>query len=468
MAAVAIIGVARLLTLGLYPLADNTESRYAEIGRVMAAGGDWITPRLTDGRPFWAKPPLSTWLTAGSLKLFGVNEFAARLPYFLLAALVVWLTFALAKKTLGRGVAWLAAAVLCTSALTFVASGAVMTDLAMVVGTTLAMVGFWLRAERRWALAAFAGVGIALLGKGPVGVVLLGVPLVAFLLWSRSAKPLKELPWLGGVLLALGIAAPWYAVAERNTPGFLNYFIVGEHISRFVNPGWKGDLYGTAHVQPKGMIWLYALGDMAPWSFVALTLAVRQRERLKAALSEPYVRYLVCWALTPLVFFTLAGNILYTYVLPGLPAFAILLAWGLSKDGEPSPAAARGTLGVSVAFAGLIAVAVALLVQGKIRVPTDKALVEAAAPRENATLLYFSTAPDPKDAWKSVPPSAGFYSGGNVRAFADPAMLYGTGIAGVVVEEKQELPSALIEALAARFGPPESFGKKRLYRALQK
>ena len=466
MAAVAVIGAARLLTLGAYPLADNTESRYAEIGRVMAAGGDWITPRLTDGRPFWAKPPLSTWLTAGSLKLFGVHEFAARLPYFLLAALVVWLTFALAKKTLGRGVAWLAAAILCTSALTFVAAGAVMTDLAMVVGTTLAMVGFWLRAERRWALAAFAGVGIALLGKGPVGVVLLGVPILASLIWSRTVQPLKELPWLGGILLALGIAAPWYAIAERNTPGFLNYFIVGEHLSRFVNPGWKGDLYGTAHVQPKGMIWLYALGAAAPWSFVALALAVRQRDRLKAALADPYARYLVCWALTPLVFFTLAGNILYTYVLPGLPAFAVLLARGLSKDGEPSPAAVRGTLIVSVVFAALIGVAVTLLGAGKIPPPrTERALMRHVRPTADSVLLYWSAEPDPKDAWKSAPPSAGFYGGGNVRAFTDPAVAYGTNLAGVVVEESQTLPPALREALAARFGPPETFGKRRFYRA---
>ena len=464
MAAVAVIGATRLLTLGAYPLADNTESRYAEIGRVMAAGGDWITPRLTDGRPFWAKPPLSTWLTAGSLKLFGVHEFAARLPYFLLAALVVWLTFALAKKTRGRGVAWLAAAILCTSALTFVAAGAVMTDLAMVVGTTLAMVGFWLRAERRWALAAFAGVGIALLGKGPIGVVLLGVPILASLIWNRSARPLKELPWLWGALLALGIAAPWYAIAERNTPGFLNYFIVGEHVMRFLRPGWTGDLYGTAHVQPKGMIWLYALGDALPWSFVALALAVRQRERLKGSLADPYTRYLVCWALTPLLFFTLAGNILYTYVLPGLPAFAILLARGLSKDGEPSPAAARGTLIVSVVFAVLISVAVTLLGQGKIRVSTDKTLVKAAAPTADKILLYWSEAPRPEDAWKGVPNSAGFYGGGNVRAFTDPAALYGDNVVGVVLEEKHTLTPTLAEALDARFAPPEAFGKKRLYR----
>lgn len=69
----------RVLTLGLYAVADRTEARYAEIGRKMAETGDWITPQIDYGVPFWGKPPLSTWLTAASFKVFSVNEFAARL-----------------------------------------------------------------------------------------------------------------------------------------------------------------------------------------------------------------------------------------------------------------------------------------------------------------------------------------------------------------------------------------------------
>ena len=447
MAAVALIGAVRLLSLGAYPVMDNTESRYAEIARVMAVGGDWITPRLTDGRPFWAKPPLTTWLTAGCLKIFGVNEFAARLPYFLLAALVVWLTFALAKKVATLSVAWLAAAILSTCALMFVAAGAVMTDLAMAVGTTLSMVGYWLRADRRWALAAFAGAGIALLGKGPVGVVLIVLPILAHLIWTRDSKPLRQLPWLAGLLLAVGIAAPWYALAEYKTPGFLRYFLIGEHVMRFVDPGWKGDLYGTAHVQPKGMIWLYFLGSAFPWSFVALYQIVRQRERLREALAQPLVRYLLCWALTPLIFFTLAGNILYTYVLPGLPAFAILLALGL-----PELKASRGVLALSGAGALVVAALLFAAATGRIPLPSERDLVRAAAPSPESPLLY----------WRGVPSSASFYGGGGVKSATDPAQLYGGGIRGVVVDRKA--PPELEKALAAGFAPPQRFGKKLFYR----
>ena len=76
--------IARLLCNAVVPLTDTTEARYGEIARLMLETGDWITPQHDYGVPFWAKPPLSTWLSAFSMKLFGVNEFAARLPSLLL------------------------------------------------------------------------------------------------------------------------------------------------------------------------------------------------------------------------------------------------------------------------------------------------------------------------------------------------------------------------------------------------
>jgi len=100
-AALAIVALVRLLTLGLYPLNDTTEARYAEVARKMLELNDWITPWYDYGVPFWAKPPLSTWLTAISLKLFGINEFAARLPYFLLALLIAWIVWDWVARSAG-------------------------------------------------------------------------------------------------------------------------------------------------------------------------------------------------------------------------------------------------------------------------------------------------------------------------------------------------------------------------------
>lgn len=177
LALVAVV-LMRLLTLGLYPLTDTTEARYAEVARKMVELGDWITPWYDYGVPFWAKPPLSTWLTAASFKVFGLNEFAARLPHFVLAVATGWLVWDWLRQR-DRRQALLGVAMLYGAILFLVSSGAVMTDMALALGTTLAMRGLWLgvfgapgrRGLECW--LAFVGLAIGLLAKGPVALVLI-------------------------------------------------------------------------------------------------------------------------------------------------------------------------------------------------------------------------------------------------------------------------------------------------------
>ena len=345
----AIVALVRLLTMGLYPLNDTTEARYAEVARKMAELGDWITPWYDYGVPFWAKPPLTTWLTAASIKLLGANEFATRLPYFLLAVVIAWLVWGWVGRR-SRREALLAVAVLSGTMLYFVASAAVMTDLGLVLGTTLAMRGFWAgfegadspRPKEQWLL--FVGLGLGLLAKGPIAVVLSIMPIVMWaVVTGNIANAWKRLPWIKGGLLALVIAVPWYWLAEIRTPGFLDYFFIGEHWKRFTVTGWTGDKYGSAHANARGTIWLYAVVACLPWPVLLPLLAIgRQAARSKAASSmsvaspDPAKRqwrlYLLAWAVAPCLFFTLAGNILWTYVLPALPALAMLAAGWLAGD----------------------------------------------------------------------------------------------------------------------------------------
>ncbi|WLT37062.1 phospholipid carrier-dependent glycosyltransferase [Synechocystis sp. B12] len=161
-------------------MADRTEARYAEIGRKMAETGDWITPKSTTVYLFGVNP-LSTWLTAASFKVFSVNEFAARLSSFLPILLASYLVYLLAKNK-GINYALVSTMILITTLGFFVSSGAVMTDPALVLGTTLSMVGFWqaYRGEsntgRLWGYLFFVGLAIGLLAKGPIGVVLVFLP----------------------------------------------------------------------------------------------------------------------------------------------------------------------------------------------------------------------------------------------------------------------------------------------------
>src|SRR4051812_38032750 len=279
--------VVRIATLGAYPLMDNTEARYAEIARKIVETGDWLMPQFKYGVPFWSKPPLSMWATAIAYLMLGVNEFAARLPSFLASLPVVWMTYLLGTRSEGRDVGLRAAVVLVTTPLFLVCSGAVMTDPALFLGTTLSMAGFWQAmtgtggVARAWGYAFFVGLAIGLLAKGPVGVVLTLAPVGLWTIWKGGIGNVwRRLPWLSGLALTIALAVPWYVLAERRTPGFLDYFLIGEHWKRFTESGWKGDMFGSAHSRPRGTIWLYALASTLPWSALGIArLATARGER---------------------------------------------------------------------------------------------------------------------------------------------------------------------------------------------
>ena len=263
----------RVISLALYPLMDTTEGRYGEMARKMAEMNDWITPWFDFGVPFWGKPPLSFWMSALGIKVFGINEFAVRFPQFLAAVTIVFICYDWAKRSFVNP--FYVVSILSTSFLYILLSGAVTTDVALCIGSTLSLRSFWLslrgaevnRKREQWLF--FIGLSIMLYAKGPVGWVLVFIPIGLWALLTGSIKETwKGLPWVLGCILAIVISLPWYLAAEKHTPGFLHYFFVGEHWQRFTISGWKGDLYGTAHARPRGSIWLYLIVASLPWSLI--------------------------------------------------------------------------------------------------------------------------------------------------------------------------------------------------------
>ncbi|WP_395608839.1 ArnT family glycosyltransferase [Pseudomonas sp. B22129] len=316
----------RLATLGLYPLMDTSEARYAEIARKMLVTDDWITPMFDHNVPFWGKPPLSFWLQALSMKAFGISEFSSRFSSWLLhvASCLLIVRFAAQERSLQVGLT--AAIIYSTCALGFLSSGAVLTDSALAFSLLLAHLGLWrglMHADRSWALAGFIGLGLGLLAKGPLVLVLITLPATLWLALTGYWRRLLGLPWLTGTALTLGIALPWYWLAEQKTPGFLEYFIAGEHFSRYVISKWQGDLYGSAHAEPLTMIWGHLLGALMPWALF-LPVLVTLRKQIKG--QREYIIFVLAWAVSTPLFFTMSSNILWTYVLPALPAWALLLA----------------------------------------------------------------------------------------------------------------------------------------------
>lgn len=337
----ALLIVSRLVLLGFAPHTDPSESRYAEIARKMVETGDWITPQFDYGVPFWAKPPLSMWMSALGMELFGMNEFGSRIFIFVAALGLLAMVGKFAQRERNAETGWAAALLLFGMPLFYFCSAAVMTDLALVFGTTMAMIGFRLAlrdGSRSWGYGFFVALAVGLLAKGPLALVIAGMPIGLWtLLTGRWKDVWKRLPWISGTLLMLVIAVPWYVLAERKTPGFIDYFLVGEHWKRFTIRGWEGDKYGKAHPIAPGSIWVFWLMETFPWCLGFLVVPWRRWREFRqwATREDGRGLYLVLWMLCPLVFFTSARNIIATYPLPALPATALLLAdLAIARIGE--------------------------------------------------------------------------------------------------------------------------------------
>lgn len=326
-----------LISMAIVPLYDTSEPRYAETARIMAEINDWITPWFDPGVPFWGKPPLSFWAQALSIKAFGPTEFAVRFPSWLCLLTSCWISFRGLRTLYGQAVALTAVLVYCTSTLVYVSSGAVLTDPFLALGTTICLIAFAVSVRGNssvwWRYGFFFGLIFGLLAKGPLAAVLSLAPIFVWKITSgRSVSVTDALPWRSGLLLTTALTLPWYVLAEIKTPGFLHYFIVGEHFLRFLDPGWVGDLYGSAHKRAYGTIWWYWLQASFPWGLIVIALLIGSlrnrsiRATAKAVSHETLFSYWLAAALITPCFFTFSANILWTYVLPALSGFSVLTA----------------------------------------------------------------------------------------------------------------------------------------------
>ena len=332
----------RLISLGLYPLMDPTEARYAEIARLMIETNNWLTPQFDYNIPFWGKPPIHNWISALSLLIFGNNEFAARFPHWLAGVATLFIIGLFAKKQDTQPL--LAVLITLCCPIFAINCGAVMTDMLLTLSFTFTMIGFYRgwQGYYRWGYVAFLGLGLGLMSKGPLVIILSALSVGPWLILQHGFKGAfvqfwYRFPVISGTLIMLLCAAPWYIAAEHHTPGFLRYFFVGEHFYRFIESGWDGDLYGVGRETLRGTIWLFWILGTAPWSIFLIFLTWKQRTPLLSQQNKPgWVSFLYIWLLTPLFFFTLSGNIQLSYILPSTPALGLLLAYLIQKTNYPN------------------------------------------------------------------------------------------------------------------------------------
>ncbi|MEQ1949124.1 MAG: glycosyltransferase family 39 protein [Bryobacteraceae bacterium] len=301
-----------LLHLGGVGFLGPDEPRYASIGRQMAQSHDFVTPRL-DGEPWFEKPPLLYWMVAAGHALRLSDEWAARLPVALASVAFLLFFCGAVERQFSSRVALLATSILATSVGWLAYSSTALTDLPMsaALGAAVFITLFDTRpmahlGNRGWIAGAL--LGLAILGKGLVPLVLFA-PL---LLIARG----KRVGIIAGAIL---VATPWHDLCYmRNGSLFWNDYFWKQHVSRFFTPELQ-------HVQP---FWYYVpvlLAGFFPWTPLAGLLA---RRRLY---EDTRVLILAGWSAYGLLFFSVARNKLPGYVLPLMPALAVVLAVAWDK-----------------------------------------------------------------------------------------------------------------------------------------
>ncbi|HEY2783054.1 MAG TPA: glycosyltransferase family 39 protein [Steroidobacteraceae bacterium] len=319
----ALISLVWLTSLSGRPLFNPDEGRYAEIPREMLQSGDWVVPHL-NGLAYIEKPPLQYWATAAAYRLFGVNEFSARLYMALTALAGAALAGFLAARLFGVEAGWRAAAIL-SAMFMFVVLGQLITlDMSLTFWMTVSLAGFLLGqvpgpTQRRWMLLAWAGAACGVLTKGLVAAAIPAAVLVIYSLWSRDFSPWRKLHPALGAPLFLAITVPWHWLAARRLDDFLQFFFVHEHFARYLTPS-------ADRQEPWWFFgWVFLAGTV-PWTVPALRVVI---SGWRAPASPGQFRptlFLWIWVIFICVFFSLSDSKLMPYILPVIPALAVLIA----------------------------------------------------------------------------------------------------------------------------------------------
>jgi 4-amino-4-deoxy-L-arabinose transferase-like glycosyltransferase len=352
--------------LGGLGLVGPDEPRYAQVAREMAVSGDFVTPKL-HGEPWFEKPVLYYWMAAAAFRVLGVSELAARLPSAVAALLGVVAVFWIGRHWVSTRCGLAAALILASSPLYFSLSRAASTDMALTSALTISLLCIyfaWFGQKQSldgkalfgncpsvWIYGTYIFVAFAVLAKGPVGAVLAAFSVAVSASITKSWKPLKSLLRPGAVLTGLAVALPWYWLCyHANGWDFVQEFVIHHNLARFATDRYQ-------HAQP---FWFYlpvVFAGFLPWVFQILAPVWHWiRGQWRHTQDELESALFWAWALVPFLFFSLSRSKLPGYVLPMLPALALLAAkqwdrlWTVLTD-EPVSRGVRLSLLLQASFA---------------------------------------------------------------------------------------------------------------------
>ena len=359
-----IAGALFFLRLGQLPLTEPDEGRNGEVAREMLVLHDAVTPHY-DTLPYLDKPVFFFWLVAGSFRLFGVSEWAARLPSALAALGTLLLVWLLGRRMFGERAGLAAGVIFATAPLVMVFARLVIFDMTLTFLVTLTLAAFWLAHGpgsapgdgRRRALETlmFASAGAATLTKGPVGFVLPALAVGVYAAVQKRLGDLKKLAWAPGLAAFLAVSLPWFVLVSRRNPDFPRYAFWDETLLRF----------STGHGMHRGgniayYIPVFLIGFL-PWSFALLFGGVNRLKGWRRLCNENRAAeaFLLSWAATLFVFFSISHSKLPAYLLPAVPALAVLMGRMWSGDVGRDFARLRPDW-LTAAYAALIALGLLL------------------------------------------------------------------------------------------------------------
>lgn len=341
-------------TLGERGMFSPAEARYSLVAVEMLESGDWIQPRLNHVR-YDEKPPLLYWAIAASYRLLGVDDFAARVPSAAAYVGTGILTFGIAGELLGAAAAPIAALVYITSAGAFVFGRFVFTDTLLVFFTTLSLFGLCRIAGGRagWGsvLAFHAGAALAGLTKGFIGLVFPFATAAIYGFAVGDGDFRRRLRPLVGAAVVGALFLPWHVALALRDPSFIHFYVVNEHLRRFLNVRVPTDYVG----QSIPGFWLSTALWLLPWTLFAPQALVSALGVQRRVLALPLI-----WTACVIGFFTATPSRLEYYSLPAAPALAVIVAarWRRLERRGRSPARrnAIGPIFVATLAAGVLCI----------------------------------------------------------------------------------------------------------------
>jgi 4-amino-4-deoxy-L-arabinose transferase-like glycosyltransferase len=315
----AAVAFVLLYKLGSVALFEPDEGRNAEKAREILLLNDWVTPH-ENFYPVLDKPIFFYWLIAISYKLFGVSEWAARLPSLLSALGCVLLIYRFSRSHWRRWVALWSALILVTNVEFFILARIVIFDMPLTFFQTVALLAFYeaVHTENRrrraaLCLALYLALGAGTLIKGLVAVVIPGIVFFLFILFRGRWQILRRIYLIPGAGVFLAVVLPWYLQADARNPGYLNYYLWAEHFGRYTSASFD-----------RSEPWYYFIGVVLagffPWTLI-LPWIIKHFWRRDW---DDKTLYLVLWVSIPVLFFSASHSKLPHYILPIFPALSIL------------------------------------------------------------------------------------------------------------------------------------------------